>query len=131
MKKIIVCLLIIFCNDEKEMKTYFDWNHELIDNFGIYEINDLRLSVYDDEKIVKYSLHDKEKNLLVESVSRASVYQSWYLLLDESYNLWFYSSDIGGEVWLKSEENLYKHEYVNFFNPSIEIPEKLKTKVDG
>jgi hypothetical protein len=105
----IILSLIFLCSCKNQPKIYHNWTKGYINLFGKY-INDkehLQLVVYDENGLLRYNLvNNKDTDL--KSNENASIYQQWFLYLDENKYLWVESSDIGIWVWSRSSNNQYQ-----------------------
>lgn len=130
MKKIVVLILMVTCNNQEKPKIYDDWKGGFIERPGVYILADKKIEVENLEGIIKYQLLTEDQKVIFSSFSKPSVYHRWFLYWDEMENIWLYSSDIGGEVWKKDTLSTYNHSYLNVFVDTLEMPieyfEKMK-----
>jgi hypothetical protein len=118
MKKInlfITLFIVITCGcRDYDYKVYKDWKGGYLDTFGKYimQKEPTTLDVYNAKGLLRYSLI-VNKDTALKSKENASIYQRWFLYLDEQRNLWVESSDIGVWVWCKSANGKYHKFYID------------------
>lgn len=73
----------------------------LIDELGEYSVGENSLLVFEtDNHLVSATLKGIKSEIIFTDQARASLYQRWFYVWDQSQsNLWFWSSDIGGHIW--------------------------------
>ena len=75
---------------------------DLVDAVGSHPISgkgDVVRVMVEPDATVTYELVNSDGKVLLSDRSGASKFQRWFLMLDKSDRLWFWSSDIGGCFW--------------------------------
>lgn len=104
-----------------------NYTNVIIEREGVYTFdNGLKLEiVVDDDEFVKYFLQDEANNILVQPIYNISTYQKWVALWDGE-RLWFDSSDIGGDVWVKQKNGKYQNiPFTELGELSNDMPEAM------
>lgn len=108
----LACLLLWGCT-QKNVVT--NWQGGLITSAGEYTSrkDSLQIKVLDAEGILSYAVYDLKGVKLFSSGQNASVYIMWALFLDKDRRIWEATSDVGGLVWIKDKQGLYRSEKMN------------------
>lgn len=132
LKYLIVLIGFISCANQNDSKLYLNWEDPFIEELGTYTINNDTLKVYVENSIIKFELKNQSNQILLKSTTQPSIYHRWFLYFDDDNNLWFYSGDIGIDLYIKLEKS-YEYRAVDFFN-DVEmnnLPTEFKIKLEN
>ncbi len=122
--QIVIITMVLSCRDNK-YKVVHSWGKGIVDSFGRYidENDGVTLNVYDEDGLLRYNLI-LHKDTVLRSSENASIYQNWFLFLDDKKNLWVESSDIGLWVWVNNKNGYVKYD-INSRPGDIKVPEQF------
>lgn len=85
----------------------------------------VKLSVIESYGLIEYQLKGKDDGVLIESKTRASMYQNWIIVWDGTY-LWFSSSDIGSVVWVNEGGKYISNKLMKKSQLRKKMPDDIK-----
>ncbi len=94
-------LLILFMTTTSCNNTDCDWPGGEITDFGEYCNGEIKIKVYEKNDYLKYTVLNKNNELILQEDMDISLFQRWGLFLDKKSNFWLLSSDVGIYVWEK------------------------------